>query len=267
MKKSKETLVALISDMHIGKLTLSFNIERARKMMERWMDKILRIKELLGSGYIFDELVVASLGDINDGTEIYATQPHHQAITNVLLQAEVAADIIATQIKRAHGHFRNVTFVGVAGNHGRAGKRAHEAANWDIATYKLMKAMLPKTRFVINERDDFLMVHKVKGHGLLLYHGHYIRMYAQVPWYGIITKVLKWAQSVRDDWRVACFGHFHSCGYTRLNGIDIFLNGTLVTDDLYPMMTLGLLSSNKWWLFGVSERHATTFKFDIDVAS
>lgn len=267
-RPSRETILALVSDVHYGKKTPSFGLREAEKRLNRWMDRILRIKELLGNGYVFDELCIAFLGDINDGTDIYATQPHHQAETNVLAQAEMVANIFARLITQALECFPRVHVIGVAGNHGRSGRHAHEAANWDIACYKFMQHILKphKVTFNIQTKSDFALVAPVRHHRFLFYHGHYIRFYMQVPWYGIVNKVLRWAQSVTPaGWKTACFGHFHTCGYMHLSNMDLFLNGTLITDDEYALLTIGLTSSNKWWLVGVSDKHPTTFKFDLDL--
>jgi len=261
-----EAMVACIADCHIGKLTKSFNVEVAGKRIRSWTKKIIKLAHLLGDGYRFNEIVLAFLGDVNDGTEIYKTQPHHQALTNVLEQAVVCAGFFNDAIDEFLDEFGKVTLVGVGGNHGRAGKLSHEACNWDLACYRLIEEHYRSNKHVhpnFHYEMDFMQRVHVRGHPIILYHGHYIRMYQRIPWYGIITRVLRWAHSIKDGFELITMGHFHTCGFWWLDGLPILLNGTLITDDEWALVTLGMTPVPRWWLFGVSDKRIPTFQYDL----
>jgi len=83
--KQRETAILTMTDAHFGKCTKSFNptvfVERLKKLSK----SLERIHTLLGD-YAFDELVIAMVGDMVDGTMIYPTQVYHQEITSVSQQ-------------------------------------------------------------------------------------------------------------------------------------------------------------------------------------
>src|SRR5512146_572466 len=92
MKRQRESAVLVVSDLHLGKLTSTFNPDTCAHAVLALGDKLKRIRSLLAA-YQFDELVVCMLGDIVDGTGIYPTQTHHQTLTTAIEQADVAADL------------------------------------------------------------------------------------------------------------------------------------------------------------------------------
>jgi len=267
--RQHEDLVALISDAHIGKATPSFDLEVAHKRLLYWALRIRALTELMSGRYSFDTLHLCFLGDINDGTDIYATQPHHQAETNVLKQALLCASYFSEAMDIFLRCFPRIKIWAVPGNHGRSGKRAAEGASWDCVFYQFLNE-----RYADNDRveckiqleHDFTLSAKIRHHTILLYHGHYIRMYQQIPWYGIYTRTLRWAHAFAEDFRVLCLSHFHTCGMMWLNDTAIFLNGTLITDDIWAKTALGFNPITKWWIFGASDTRIPTFHFDIDIA-
>jgi len=270
--RQQETMVALIADAHIGKRTPSFDLDVAERRIDRWVKKLMRLKGLLEDGYKFSDIHICFLGDINDGTDIYAQMPHEQAETNVLQQAVIVAELFGDAAVKLKDAFGKVTICGVAGNHGRSGKRAARGANWDLVAYSFLEQRFRNDkRITTNFRrvDDFMQFINVRGHDIMLYHGHYIRMYQQVPWYGITTRVLRWAHSFRKEHliKMICIGHFHQCGMHWLNDMCILLNGTLVTDDEWARATIGYNPVTRWWVFGISNKYAPTWHFDVEVGS
>lgn len=177
----RETAVLVASDLHFGKSTPTYSPEVFMIRLGKLDTKLRRIRELLSS-YDFDELVIALLGDANDGSDIYPTQVHYQEISNVEEQAALLADLLARFARRQAETWGKVRIEAVPGNHGRSGRFAHEAANWDITCYRYLE-MLTRSDEAISVhfenpgRDPFLRVMNVYGHGYLIYHGHDIRCF------------------------------------------------------------------------------------------
>lgn len=260
-----ETAVLLMSDLHYGKETVSFDPNIARDRLKRLGEKLASIRRRLGPKTL-DGLVVCMLGDMNDGSAIYATQPYHQAITNVERQADELSATLAEWLQVQRKLWGTVRVEAVPGNHGRVAG-AHEAANWDIVLYRyLMHRLGDDIPFGMNEESDpFVRVIKIGQHKMLLFHGDTVRMYMQIPWYGLHQRLMRWYTGKWGPFAVAACGHFHSCGSWQLNKFRLFMAGTMVSDDEWARRTIGLEGTQRWWLFGVTPKRPVAWAFDLDL--
>lgn len=259
--------VLVMSDLHYGKVTPSFNPDAVSEMLGKLSKRLSRLGQERPEP---SALSIFILGDVNDGTGIYATQSHYQAITNVEQQASEVAHLLSDMIvEQQESWAGGVDVHCVAGNHGRAGKFAHEAANWDLVTYRYMSLLL-RERAGINvsipraDESPFLRKVDIHGHGYLLYHGHDIRTWGSIPWYGILLRLLRW-YSALPGWTVATMGHFHTLGYWRFNNLTALSTGTMVTDDEWSLRVLGWEPVSSWWLFGVDETRPVTWQMALDL--
>lgn len=278
-----ESFVICISDTHIGKATPQYNLQIAEKLIRQLCQTIMRLNFLLTPTYNFDEFVIFSLGDILDGSDIYPTQTHHQEISAMTAQAVAGAELLLPLIETGLQIAPKVRFVGVAGNHGRSGKSAHEASNWDITLYQQLE-LICKTKYpglcefdynapVVKDNPTrveypdlfWLKLTKVKNHYFVLYHGHGTRSAYGIPYYGLMRRAHKWRTALAEKWKVMVVGHFHQFGWIEENDVIILLNGTLVKGDVWALETLGLRGINKFWCFGVSEKHPITWQFAIEI--
>ena len=87
-----------LTDLHYGKKTASFNKDVFKERLNALGDKVESIHKLLSHTYDFDKLVVLLGGDVNDGTEIYPSQAHHQDISDVEEQATELSEMLAAWI-------------------------------------------------------------------------------------------------------------------------------------------------------------------------
>lgn len=269
--KKKEKAVLTMTDIHYGKETSSYNPEVCDIRLRLLSERIAKIRDILVPSYNIDELVITLLGDINDGTDIYRTQPHHQAITNVEQQAREVAHLLHRFFVEQGEVWGQVSVHCVAGNHGRAFRsNSHEAANWDMVAYCYMELLSHNNPHVTVHipTDPFLQVLNIFGHGILMTHGHFIKSYLGIPWYGIIRRLLQWsATRAIPRWDVAVMGHFHSCGDWAINSQQsMMLSGAMPTDDEWALQLLGVETVPSWWLFGVSESRAQTWQWKLNIA-
>ena len=144
-------------------------------------------------------------------------------------------------------------------------KHAHEDANYDRIFYKVLEiatAKIPNVHWSILEGWHALT--KVLNTKFLLIHGHQIRMTLNLPWYGITTRVSRWAATEGvHDFDVVCMGHFHTSSAIRWSQKRIFTNGTFVDGDEFALENLGLESSQSQWLFGIHPKRGTTWDYEI----
>jgi len=248
------TAILHITDTHDGKKTKSFDQDILAQRMDALSEKLYKIRQRLS--FHIERFIIILTGDINDGVVIYPTQQHHQDETDALEQVDQASNLIfsfATDQQETWGC--PVTMQCVAGNHGRAGRFHHEETNWDILTYRTMSTMAQFSPQIDvdygkdNQESKFLRVFKVNNTGILLYHGHGIRMYQSIPRYGIVQRIMRWSTTeALGDWRYMFLGHFHRCEYFSQNQRACFMGGTMVTDDDWALEVLGYESDPHWWL-------------------
>ncbi len=268
--KQPETAILTITDAHFGKLTRSYNPTVFVERLQALSKKVERIHELL-SDYAFDRLVIVMAGDLVDGTMIYPTQVYHQKITNINQQIMLMAEHLADFVIQQRNVWGRVDVECVPGNHGRVSKFAHESSNYDIMLYDTLKILLKRERGITvnkngDHEDPFLRIIEVRGHRYLLYHGMEIRMFQQIPWYGIVMRVLRWLSTKSLKFDVAIMGHFHSCGMWDINQVQLILSGTMASDDDWALRILGYESASSWWLFGASNTRPITWRFKLDLA-
>lgn len=261
-----ETAVLAISDLHYGKKTTTFDTDIFKERMDALANRLGAIRKHL-KGYEFDKLIIACLGDANDGTDIYAGQPHYQAVTDVEQQASELAEYLSGWTLKLRDIWGPVEWECVPGNHGRAGKWAAEAANWDTVAYRYMGFRLEKDNIPVNlgekGQDPFLRKIFVRGHPILLYHGHDIRTFSNIPWYGMMLRISRWMSTQLAPISVALMGHFHTYGVWDINRVQVRCVGTAVTDDQWALRTFGWESAPKWHLFGVSDKLPGTWQYDV----
>jgi DNA polymerase II small subunit/DNA polymerase delta subunit B len=270
-ERQRETAVLVMTDLHYGKKTSSFKPTDFAERLDAIASRAESIKKHLKSSE-FDELVVCILGDVNDGTDIYATQAHHQAISDVEEQADQLTDLLVPYFARLKKVWQKVRIECVPGNHGRAGKFAHEAANWDVVAYKYLRNKLQYAELDIplhlnpKQANVFMRIAEIRKHRFLLYHGHDIRSFGNIPWYGILLRTARWNLTEKlAPFDVVLMGHFHTFGCWAFNRVTAMISGTMITDDDWALQSLGWESANKWWMFGVSDKRPITWKFGLEL--
>ena len=264
-----ETPVLNLSDLHSGKQTESFDIDVLAERIDTLKEGVLSILNILALSYNFENMVINMLGDLIDGDAIYKTHAHHtdriapagrqqvKALSYILLP-------FIADVQRETG--LSIEINGVRGNHGRVTKFTHESNNFDLMFYDLLQAECRNNKNIeVNISETFADIIDIQGHGMLLYHGAGIKCYQNIPWYGITQRVMRWKQSMKKDFSTVIIGHFHTCGNMRWIGTDIFMNGTVVSDDDFAMENLGMDGENKFWLFGCHPERGITWRFPIDL--
>jgi predicted phosphodiesterase len=264
--KGAETACLVISDVHVGKKTERYNIAAAESCLRQIFERTFLISDLHRQAYPVDELNIFATGDIVDGDSIYPTQAHHvdgTMIDQIFGSLPTWAACLAETARR----FARVRVHCVRGNHGRVNKFAHESSNWDLIFYHAWRsacANIPNVEW--NIPNGWHQVVKVGGLSVLQFHGHQIKMTMNLPWYGLTTRILRWAAAESiEDFSIAVHGHFHSSSYVRWASKRIFSNGTLVDGDEFAKEFIGMESSRTQWLFGVKDKRVT-WQYELGMA-
>lgn len=257
-----ETAVCILSDIHWGKKTKSFDQETLKSRLNYAGQQIMDVYK--ASPQRYDKLIVVLLGDMIDGADIYPSQTHGQEDTDPLSQSEECAKTIADWIRKQQIVWGKIEVECVGGNHGRKSHSANPKANYDILTYRTLDKLLRNNHIPVRYQDwrgdPFLRIMKIRGHRFLLYHGHAINFVNNTPFNGIWQRIMRWSlASFPGKVDVVFTGHFHHFAMDSMNSVRLFMNGTPVSDDDYALHGLGYDGGNSTWMLGVSNKRAVAW--------
>jgi len=98
----------------------------------------------------------------------------------------------------------------------------------------------------------------------LLVHGDQIPMWANIPWYGITQRAMRWQGGLSGAaFHYLVLGHFHVISNFRWNDVEVFVNGCFVSDDQWVLKHIGMQSSTSQWAFGVHPRRGVSWRYAV----
>lgn len=263
----RETAVLALSDWHYGEVVSServrgFNAYDATAATQRVRTVVKSARSILqrlrAGGYDFPRLVVACNGDLVTGT-IHDLEKYADGKT--IVQSVVDCGyLLAEALRDLAADFPKVDVFCTVGNHGRLpdARRMEQKAplrNWDALVYHFAKAALGNVSNVSLEIPDAYAVgYDIDGHSFLQQHGHDIKSWNGIPWYGIqrYTSRIVALEASRDrraDYFL--FGHFHTSTSLPHPGGEMFVNGSLIGATEYGVNALGVADRPTQWLLGV----------------
>lgn len=254
-----EEAVLLIGDVHAGRRTVSYNLAKMVQRFERLAEDVNTILDIHRRAYNVDKLNIFMLGDMLQGENVLRQMMLEDLDATLVEQKKALVDGLEVFLGKVAS--KNWSIFGVMGNHGRLSKPSSSLANHDYGLYEYLNLRYGDR--VVVPRKDY-QVARVLGHGFLLTHGCNIRSYLGLPFYGVTARALRWKQSI-PNWDVLCMGHFHTLQELNFSGVPIFMNGTFVSDDEYPVNTLGLVNDTRMWMFGVHPDRPVTWRYALDL--
>ena len=268
--KPEMSVVANLSDVHIGKKTCSTDYEKLCERIYYFFDEVTEKIKVLKKTNIINTVHINFIGDIIDNDMLYPSQPYHVDKGNAghATQQIKAATLLFSEAINKFQKTNKIKVIinAVKGNHGRISKFTDESNNFDIMFYDSLELALDRNSNIeFNISTDFYNLFYVENHGFLLNHGNGVRMYQNIPWYGLVQRCMRWAGSLPNHFEYMIVGHFHTSGEQEWNDKTIYMNGTAVTDDNFAVEMLGLSASNKMWVFGVTKDNGIEQRFKIDL--
>ena len=268
-RRSEEVMVAVIGDVHVGRKTPSYDVDTFIKRLEIYKHSLLKILSLHRNLYPINRLEIMFVGDIIDNTQIFPGQPW-ESDAETILQLEIAYKEFARMIMEIEPNFEEININCVPGNHGRISWTESKHTNWDMVFYKMIEIALKQYdaihfHYPDNDQKNYL-IREVMGHKFLITHGNDIKQYYNLPFYGMTRHAMRWQGAIDKDIEYVIFGHFHSINMGwDINDIHIMVNGTFISDDQWAIEKLGLKSSTKQLLFGVSRKRGITWRYGLDL--
>lgn len=277
-KGNKEIVVINLNDIHIGR----YPVELLQKKADHLVSSVLEIVKIQRGGADIDELVINMVGDIVDGDGIFPNQPYEQKFHLMEQMFGVGLPVISGMINEFSNHFKKVTLNCVWGNHGRVSKFTDPELNFDHIFYHILRlATKDNPRLEWNISKKWYMIAKISKFGFLLTHGHFIKTWLNIPFYGIKEKGMRWQGSLtkqetvminkewvkiqKEYWDFIVMGHFHTSLYFRWNNWRCILGGTWLNSDDFAESVLGLDSATEQTLYAVHEKRGITWMRNIDL--
>jgi len=229
------------------------------------------VQRLRRSGWEFPELMVFLGGDFHPGT-IHELERHSSDGANAVLHAYGTAWLIAQALRDLSRLYDKVKVAGVPGNHGRLpdAKRVQQkdpTRNWDYMIYLLVKQMLSEVENIeFWFPNSYAAQVEIRGWNFLLNHGHEIRSWMGIPWYGMKRKIAQITalEAARGNLiHYHLYGQFHQGTQIPHAAGEAFVNGSLPGGNEFSLEALGEMSPPSQLMFGVHEEHGVTHRWPV----
>jgi hypothetical protein len=236
--KGMHAALALVSDIHAGERVdrevmggLShYDLNVFREYAGAWVYKVLHLVDLRRSRLEIPTLHIFGDGDFISGLihdELLKTNQ-----VNVLDQTVTVAYVMAQCLAELAGHFEEIYFSGTVGNHGRVQQKVEFKStyqNWDFVVYQMMAFFLKDyTNIHFDLPKSLWTITDILGTKFLHLHGHGIRSWSGIPFYGISRSIksLREALAVGDEtFDGVAMGHFHVPMYYQMPPGPLLING------------------------------------------
>ena len=276
-ERTPKDMVLLLSDLHVGyEFTMDetgglgeYNNDVFIRRAANLRKAVLDILKLHGETRPIRKLHIFGLGDFVHGSQLGGQWGPAYTPEDVTEQSFTSATACSEMIECWSNYFEKVEFLGVVGNHGRAGASENSdkiAANWDRATYNLMRAMLKhRPNVFVDCPKSWWKQKEVQGKNFLLLHGDYVK--------GGIEALLREDYKLQDLVRgitptpfdYLCLGHFHACREIEKSVGGVLVNGSFLKGDMYSFHKLRVKSRPTQLLLGVHPKHGITWEYKLDL--
>ena len=213
-----------------------------------------------------EELYIACLGDNIENAYMRGNQQSEIAFgicTQVIEVVELFVDMIIALSK----YFPIIkVFAIVGGNHGRMGKKPHDASPTDNYEYLIYHFVEQRLRGMENIHFNFTsakhMIVDIGGWKFWLEHGDTVRSWAGIPFYGLkreMSNINSMLGKFNEHADYLLSGHFH----TKASFNEVFMNGSFPGGDSYSIGSLRLMDFPYQKLLGVNEKHGVVWDRNI----
>lgn len=259
-RNDEEVALALLSDLQTAKITPDYNTEVCRERVMRYARKIVALANVQRKDHPVRKCVVAMLGDMLEGVDIFPGQQWLIDSTLYRQVFETTPTILVDFLRYLLANFDEVEVWAVQGNHGRIGRRGMFGPedNADRMVYKLVQMLMrdePRLNFVMSDpagERAWYMVGNIGNYSAMLIHGDQVKPTLGMPFYGIGKKVGGWASGgIPEPFKDVLMGHWHQRAAIPLNKRTAYVNGSTESTNTYAAEFLAAQSDPSQWLLFV----------------
>lgn len=234
---SDSDLLVSLNDIHYGACVENYwnvyNSDVCRSMMEKYLEKILSIRETHGC----ENCIVWANGDLISGNIHFPIAVSNKE--NVIEQVKGVSETISQFLAALSGHFRTVTYVSVSGNHSRIdmdksrsllGERLDDLVEWYIAARLqhfdniIIGTDAQSGSDVASKIDHTMYLLDVRGNTYCGVHGDFDGSQAKVQSLQLMTDKKIYA---------VLSGHLHHNKIDEVGGIKTIMAGSFLGMDDY----------------------------------
>jgi hypothetical protein len=274
-KGAEEIAVVTISDLQLGKVTTTYNMEVCAERMKTLAEKVIKIASIQNTDHPVKKLHIQLLGDIVEGEDIFPNQAYQIAAGNYR-QLNYGWGILVQFILDMLTYFDNIHVVGVVGNHGRISSRGGNIdpeTNMDRMLYDRLRGQFhsplfdePRVTFNVPEGTglrSWYAVDRIYGWGFLLCHGDQINGWAGIPFYGTQKKALGWIDAIDEPWDYLMMGHFHTPTMLTYGKRKAYFNGSTESSNEFAQEKIASIGYPTQNMFFVNPTNGITAQYEI----
>ena len=226
-KQSPEAWLCL-SDWQVGKKPDTYSTEVAGKRVRQLTNQAAALIRKENPKVLH----IVLQGDMVEGEAIFAGQPF-EIDEDLWTQAvKTVPKMITHVITKLSPLVPKIKVACVHGNHGRSGFKGgghSRKTNWDLVAYNtasLMCQIAGVTNAHWDISEEWFVVQKIAGHGMMCVHGDQIGGGCPFNVAAIYKKAMGWTHNI-PDWKFLSVGHHHTHASGELNkDIYFFLSGS-----------------------------------------
>ena len=280
--KSDQELVAVFSDAHAGSYwTLDqtdgfseYDFDIFCQHLWYYGEELVRIADAERSKFGMRTLHIDSLGDLVQG--ILRMEDVVTNDMNMVPLCVQVSNILFQWVSYLSGHFNNIVFTGVPGNHGRfsakpQAKRFVEES-WDTLCHLTLRSLVQaagaQDRIEVRVPKSRIWTFERLGHRIKVMHGDTIKGgsgISPIPLYGLsrdsLRQFKKELKRGGGNLDLIELGHFHS---PSMVAGEILMNGSLCPTDPWAGDELGHAGDPSQYVYMTSERY--TFGWSLPLA-
>ena len=232
--KAAHTLVALLSDLHVGEVVDSgavsgldeYNIEVFERRIVKWAENLIYLAKLKRAELYVPNLEIFCLGDFVSG-EIHKELTRTNEV-HIIEQVYHATAKLSKVLQAIAPYFENITLVCCSGNHGRTQEKPYyknkQDMSFDYLVYQMLSLILceqENIQFIIPK--SFFAYRKVLNTRFIAMHGDGIKGVLGLPYYGIARARARLSDILGvdtpfDHLLLGHFHHYYSCDLYTING-------------------------------------------------
>ncbi len=262
----EETMILDMSDLHLGKVTPSYNPEVAKERLHNLFKAVMAIATLHRNLYPINKLVIIDTGDRGQGEN-----PHQGSkVPEITMGARdqqkfLVLPYLTDLYCSLKQHFVTVEAHLLPGNHGHD-KLNPETSSWDIVGQDLLETQMAKEPGItIHNHTDWYALFTVQGFKCFAAHLDGIPCAQGIPYFGIDRKLKAWYIE-HGGFNYAFGGHFHKFTHAEVTRrFEYFMAPSFVTDDEWALKKLGVSASPGATVIGMHPVRGRTWVYNLEI--